>query len=1109
MYLENFQVKANWRIPAIFIALLIPVAYFNSLLFHTLVEGFAIIVGIFTFMSALNTYKYSQTHFLMFVGCGYFWVAVIDFLHTITFSTMSAFPHAHEGTTIQFWIWARMFEAATLLTFTYYLHRKVNILLTFFSMAGVFLAITFAILTDKMPVLFSNETGLTNIKIFAEYFIIFLLVIASYRVKLHRTEFNQSVYRLIQLSIMLTICAELCFTLYSNLSSLLIMAGHFFKLVSFWAIYVALVDSTIKQPFKSLTLSSDTFNALPDAIVAVNQYGKILHANESALTFNNQPGDYSLIGQHVHDIFHSKLIEKEECPICNSILTGTPNPYQEIQVDDKWFTITLSPISYQSKSNVVLHVTRDISLHKETTTQYQTANRLYTVLRLTNQAIISHKTKEALLDAICNIAVNHGGFSMAWIGIIEGYNVVPVSSAGDHHGYLDNIIVRIDNSDYAKGPVGIAGKSGQVAFVNNVETNEHFAPWRPAAIRCGYKSLAVIPIMQDQTCVGVFGIYSDQEDAFDTQILELLSSLGDDINSVLAHIQTEEKRLVAEAKLKQLYLAIEQSKSAIAITDTKGMVEYINPYYEKLTGYSEQEVLNNLITDFSQCQEQDQHLYEQCWEHVMAGKDWHSEIQCINKNGTRYWAMKSVSPVYDDQGKITRIVWASKDNTELHEANETISRLAYFDALTHLPNRRLFHDRFQLAISAAKRHKTKLALMYFDLDNFKMINDSWGHDFGDLFLKHVADTLSENIRDMDTVARLGGDEFCIIVNDVVDDVDIMHVADNILHNLNKKTVLDGREIAVTTSIGISLYPDDADHVGELMKRADMAMYHAKQRGKNNFQFYEEFLNANAEHRLQMELKIKEAIHNNEFQLFYQPQFDVRTGVITGVEALLRWFDEDGNVILPSEFIPIAEETSLIIDLGKWVIHQACHEFKALMEKGFPAIKVAVNISANQFHQSKVLVESIENALESSQLPSHLLQLELTESVLIDDVDETIAIIEELKSQNITFAIDDFGTGYSSLSYLKRFPVDTIKIDRCFVRDIDIDPNSRAIIRAISVMAHELELHVLAEGVEDENQMAFLTEHRCDFVQGFHTAKPMPAQELLDQYIKGFNSHLLP
>ena len=1098
MYLENFHVKANWRVPAIILALLIPVSYVNTLLFHTLIEGFAIIVAILTFMVALNTYKYSKAHFLMYVGCGYFWVAILDFLHTISFSSMTAFPDAHEGTTIQFWIWARFFEAGTLLTFTYYLTRPVNVYMTFFAMGAVFLATTFATFSGWMPVMFSHELGLTTEKVLSEYLVILLLTVAAYRVRQHRLEFNQSVYRLIQLSIVLTICAELCFTLYSNLSGSLIIAGHLFKLTSFWAIYVALVESTLTQPFKSLSLSSDTFNALPDAIVAVSQHGWILHANESATAFSQASNEEnkSIVGKHIHDVFHSQIIDKDACPICNSILSGQPTPYQELQVNQKWLAITLSPIRYQSRKNVVLHVTRDISLHKETKSQYQTANRLYTVLRLTNQAIISHKTKEALLDDICNIAVKHGGFSMAWIGIIQGKDVIPVSSAGDRHGYLDNIIVKVDDSDYAKGPVGVAAKTGQVASVNNVKTNESFAPWRPAAVRCGYNSLAVIPIMQDSKSIGVFGIYSEEEDAFDTQILELLSSLGDDINRVLAHIETEEKRLVAEAKLKQLYLAIEQSKSAIAITDTLGKVEYVNPYYEELTGYSESEVLDQDIANFSKCHSMDTHFYEQCWEHVLAGKDWNREIHCKNKSGEQYWAMQTVSPVYDHENNITHIVWASKDNTELHKANETISRLAYYDALTHLPNRRLFHDRFQLAIKAAKRHKTKLALMYFDLDNFKMINDSWGHDFGDLFLQHVATTLSSNIRDTDTVARLGGDEFCIIVNDVEDDVDIMHIADNILHKLNEKAVLDGREIAVTTSIGISLYPDDADHVGELMKRADMAMYHAKQRGKNNFQFYEAFLNANAEHRLQMELKIKEAIENNEFKLFYQPQFDIHDGTLTGVEALIRWFDDQGNLILPNEFIPIAEETSLIIDLGKWVIDQACHEFKALIDNGLPEVKMGVNISANQFYQSQVLVDSIEAALSSSQLPSHLLQLELTESVLIEDVEETLAIIEKLKSQNITFAIDDFGTGYSSLSYLKRFPVDTIKIDRCFVRDIDVDPNSRAIIRAISAMAHELDLHVLAEGVEEEQQLNFLQNNQCDYVQGFYNSPPISAEQLL-------------
>ena len=1012
---------------------------------------------------------------------------------------MSAFGDVEPGLTIQFWIIARFFEAATLLLFPLFFRKAVKPLAVFFVFGLAFVLSMVAVYQQWVPVMYTVEGGLTLAKVISEYVIIGLLLLATYLVRLNRHKFNSSVYRLVVLSILLTIAAELCFTLYSSLSGELLLVGHLFKLASFWAVYVALVDSTLNQPFKSLSLSSDTFNALPDSIVAVSEHGVILHANETA---NRALGDFGVItGRHVHDVFHSPIISQEECPICQSIAQHNPTSYQEIEVYERWYAITLNPIRYEQKRNVVLHVTRDITQHKVTKTQYLTANRLYTVLRLTNQAIIRSKTKDDLLNSICDIAVKHGGFAMAWIGMVRGDQVIPVSSCGDDHGYLDDIQVKVDDSEYAKGPVGISAKTGQVAYVNNATSDPNFVPWRASALACNYHSLAVIPIMQKRRCIGVFAIYSQQENAFDTQILELLSTLGDDINSALNFIKTEEKRLHAEEKLQQLYLAIEQSKSAMAITNMLGKVEYVNPFFSRLTGFSERQVLSKDILKFYPCNEDDKHLFQQCWEHVLNGKDWRGEVRCYHKDGHSYWAIISVSPIIDAEDNISRVVWSSKDNTELHLANETISRLAYYDALTALPNRRLFHDRFKQALAAAKRHENKLALMYFDLDNFKIINDSWGHDFGDLFLKHVATSVKSCIREVDTVARLGGDEFCIIINDVKDDMDVMHVADSILKSLNQRTQLQGRDIHVTTSIGISVYPDDGEEVGELMKRADMAMYHAKELGKNNFQFYEPFLNANAQHRLQMELAMKEALKNGDFQIHYQPQFDIRSGIITGVEALIRWQDPTGKAVLPSDFIPLAEETSLIVELGNWVLFKSCSEYKALLDSGFPPVKMAINISASQFRQPDILVDVIDQALSQSGLPNELLQLELTETVLINNVDDTVATIERLKQKNISFAIDDFGTGYSSLSYLKQFPVDTIKIDRCFVHDIENNANSQAIIRAISVMAHELDLMVLAEGVETEAQLSFLVEHQCDFIQGFLSGKPMPAHTLMARYLE--------
>jgi diguanylate cyclase (GGDEF)-like protein/PAS domain S-box-containing protein len=1096
MYLDNFQVKVKWQVPLAFLVLLVPTAGFNTHLFHDLVEGFAIVVAILTYVVASNSYRFSQSHFLMFLGCGYFWVGILDFLHTISFLNPSIFPNADSGTTIQFWIIARFFEAITLLCFTSFINKKINTLWLFWGMGSVFFIMLFMVVQDSFPSLYSEENGLTTTKVVAEYLIIAILLVAAKRVWDCRSQFNHSIYKLLMLSIGLTILAEVTFTLYSSLSGLTIVLGHVFKLMSFWAIYVALVESTLKQPFKALTLSSDTFNALPDAITTVNQNGVILQANDSARAFYQ--GEGRIEGQHVHGVFHSRQIPVEQCPICRSIERKHPIHFQEIQLFDKWNAITLSAISHQQQSNVVLHVSRDISDHKQTTTQYQTMNRLYTVLRLTNKAIINSKTKEELLKSICHIAVKYGGFSMTWIGMIEGDDVVPVSSAGDSRFYLKGINIRVDDSDYARGPVGVCAKTGEVAFVNDITKDEAFSPWRRPAIKCGFKSLAVIPVKQNQLTIGVFSIYASEINAFDTQILELLVSLSDDISSVISHVQSEEKRVIAEGKLKQLYLAIEQSKSAIAISDVKGNIDYINPYYTELTGYSESEVLRQNVERFSRSLVADQKILQQCWYRVLSGKDWQGEVMCLKKNGEPFWALLSVSPIFDNSEHITHIVWTSKDNTELHDAHETISQLAYYDALTGLPNRRLYQDRFQLAISAAKRHKSKLGLLYLDVDNFKGVNDVWGHDFGDQLLKYMASVLMDCVREMDTVARLGGDEFCIIINDVNDNADLVHIADNILNRLNRTVELDGRDMSINTSIGISVYPDDAMDAGELMKCADMAMYHAKDKGKNNFQFFEEFLNINAQHRLNRERKIKQALVNNDFQLYYQPQFNLISGELIGVEALIRWVDE-GKVLLPGEFITICEESSLINELGEWVVNQACHEYKDLLDCGFPAVKVAINISAGQFHQSNVLLDIINEALLSSGLPGHLLQLELTESVLMVDVPQTIEVIEQLKQKSITFAIDDFGTGYSSLSYLKNFPADIIKIDRSFVGDIESDINDRAIISAITMMSHELGLKVLAEGVENEAQLAFLKELKCDFVQGFFYAKPMPGPELLTAY----------
>jgi diguanylate cyclase (GGDEF)-like protein/PAS domain S-box-containing protein len=1105
-----FKPAFIWQIPLLLFVVLIPVSITNNILFHTLVESFAVIIAMMAFVVTFNTYSLSKCKTLMYIGNGYFWVAALDFCHLFSFSSLNAIPAVDVGTTIQFWIAARVLEALVLLSCLFVGHLPINRRIVFSVFMLIFSAIYLSVQFQWMPVFYIDGEGLTTSKVIIEYAIMSCLIGTAFLIARHKTVFDLRTKRLLIYSILMTVAAEMAFTLYSSFSSISFIVGHLFKLVSFWLLYVALVEKTLTHPLKTLSLNSSTFDALPDAFVVIDSNCNILHANETAQTFSAD--EQTIIGQSIHDLFHQSDISADECHICHSIIQGDPIHYHEIQQGPLWYEITLSAIasednkhaskarSQKRRDSVFLHVSRDISLRKEAQSQYQTVDRLYKVLRHTNKAMIDSLNQQQLLDAVCQIAVEHGLFSMAWVGLIEGLDIKQVASSGDNQNYLSHVTVRLDESDISKGPVGRCAKTQRITVINNVATNDTFLPWREPAIACGYRSLAAIPISIEKKCIGVFALYSTEVEAFDTQVTELLESLSDDISSAITYIRAEEQRLKIESELKQLSRAVEQSKSAIVLTDVEGKIQYVNPYYTELSGYSFKDVVGKNMRHLPRI-ETTQSILDSNWDSIVKGEEWHGEVEALRKDGSHFWAMQSVSPIADQRKKITHLAWTSRDNTELHNAHETISQLAYYDPLTELPNRRLYQDRFEQAIHHAKRYNTKVALMYFDLDNFKVVNDSWGHDFGDLLLKHAAQTIQSCIRESDTVARLGGDEFCVILADLERLTDITYIADNMIHQLNQTVEIEQREISITTSIGISIYPDDGATALDLMKCADMAMYYAKENGKNNFKFYESFLNVNAQMRSKMEKKIQHAINNHQFELYYQPQIDSKTGKLSGVEALIRWFEEDGSQIQPSHFIPIAEESSMIIDIGNWVIKQACLDFAAIINQGFPKVKLAINISANQFQQTDILLESIDRALFKSELPQSLLQLEITESALVSDIEDTITILKKLKSKGISFAIDDFGTGYSSLSYLKRFPVDIIKIDRSFVRDIENDLNDRAIIRAISVMAHELGVKVLAEGVENEKQLEFVKSHQCDFVQGFYYDKPMSLSGLLKKYKK--------
>ena len=556
---------------------------------------------------------------------------------------------------------------------------------------------------------------------------------------------------------------------------------------------------------------------------------------------------------------------------------------------------------------------------------------------------------------------------------------------------------------------------------------------------------------------------------------------------------SERKR--AQAQMGKLSRALERTGDAVIITDRFGVIEYVNPAFEAMSGYSSQEALGknpNIIKSGKH----DAGFYKQLWETLLSGEDYRGVIINRKKDGTIYYEEKTISPLRDDKGDISNFVATGKDITERIQTQEKLHHLAHHDVLTGLPNRTLFIDRLTQGLLHARRHGYALAVMFLDMDRFKVINDSLGHDTGDQLLQEFGKRLVACVRSSDTVARLGGDEFTILLEDMADPDDVATVADKVINTLSTPFVLDGRELFMTTSIGVSVFPGDGDDVRSMLKNADTAMYRAKELGRNNYQFYSADMSNRAMERLAMENHLRRALEKNEFVVYYQPKMDYRSGKIVGAEALIRWQHPEQGLVSPAEFIPLLEETGLIVEVGEWVLKTAIAQSVAWKKTGLPDICMSVNLSARQLVQAG-LVDAVSDIFSEYDLQPGDLELELTESMIMNNAEKTIEILNSISQLGVSFAVDDFGTGYSSLAYLKRFPIQMIKIDRAFIKDIVTEPEDRSIVNAIIAMSHSLDIDILAEGVETEQQAMLLEQYGCYYMQGFLFSKPLPAEEFAE------------
>lgn len=568
----------------------------------------------------------------------------------------------------------------------------------------------------------------------------------------------------------------------------------------------------------------------------------------------------------------------------------------------------------------------------------------------------------------------------------------------------------------------------------------------------------------------------------------------------MVHNLTREiiERKNAEQQLRLSAAVFANNSEAIVITDEHNNIVRVNDAFHRISGYTEEEVIGRNPRIFASGR-MDKKFYRNMWDTLLKKNGWSGEIWNARKNGEIFPEWLILSLVRDERGRITNYIAIYSDISERKKEEEQIQFLASHDVLTRLPNRYLLTDRLEQALALGERTRTRVGLLFVDLDHFKNINDSLGHDVGDELLRQVARRMSACFRRSDTIARLGGDEFVAVLSEIASENEAASVAEKMLEAFGEKFIVEEHQLTISPSIGISIFPDDGNNPVTLMRNADIAMYRAKAQGRNTFQFYRAEMTAHATERLQLEIQLRHAIERGELSLHYQPQIDLSTGEMNGVEALVRWNHPDLGMVSPARFIPIAEDSGLIIEIGEWVLRTACLQGLRWQAQGYREIQIAVNVSGVQFTRGHI-AERVRDILDETGFDPRLLELEITESVLMTSGESSLDIMNSLKSLGLSLALDDFGIGYSSLSRLKTFPLDYLKVDQSFVRDIATDPNDAAIVRAVLSMSREMDLKVIAEGVETDEQLEFLRTLQCRTFQGYLFSRPVPPGEI-ERYLR--------
>lgn len=774
----------------------------------------------------------------------------------------------------------------------------------------------------------------------------------------------------------------------------------------------------------------------------------------------------------------------------------------------RWLDISGEPIIDEAgRFRGYRGVGRDVTRERQAAKEIRHIRDLYAALSHTNRAIIHIRDRQALLEEVCRIAVEHGHFCLVWIGLLDEQTkwLKRVVVSGPASAGYPEIRVSIDPAlPEGRGYSAAALREGRPYVLNDYFADERTAPWWDVARTYGIRSLATLPLKQEGRCVGVLNVHGSEAGFFTDALVALLTEMAEDVSFALTYLARESERECTVRALKESEERFRQLASNIPevfwIADPNHQrLVYVSPAYERVWGRKTRALLEQPSQWLDSVHHEDRNrVAEVLLRSTGEASDYEYRIQ--RPDGSIRWIHDRAFPVFNEHGKLVLMTGIAEDITRRKEADDRLLQLAHYDHLTGLPNRVLLHERLKQALARAARHNDHVATVFLDLDHFKTVNDTLGHATGDHLLQQVAKRITRTLRDDDTVARLGGDEFAVILSDISQPQGAEIAVEKIVSALQTPFAVDGHELYVSASAGISMFPTDGSDADSLLKNADTAMYRAKELGRTTYQFFSQEMNQRARDRLSLESQLRRAIEREEFTLHYQPKVEVHSGRITGCEALLRWHNPEVGLVPPSRFIPLLEENGGIVKVGEWVLHEICRQLKQWSQEGL-APCIALNLSARQFYQRDLDVVMLHIVSDTGIDPS-LIELEITESMLMQNPEQAARILHNVKDAGMRLSVDDFGTGYSSLSYLKRFPLDALKIDRSFIEDITANADSRAIVQAILALARSLGLRSVAEGVEKEGQLSLLAKLGCDEYQGYYFAKPMPAAELSRLLIPG-------